>query len=301
MLPQSAVTVGIDVAKDWLDAALPSGKVERFDNSPTAIRRLARWLEKEKIATVGLEPTGGYERAAVALLRAAGLQVLMVDSWRCRQFAKARGTRAKTDPLDARMIREFLLQHPCRPFPEPSQRQSRLTAWVREIGRAEADIRRLQNRDEHSELEPIRQRRQAEIATLRDTVALAEQEIEAILAEDQDLAAKAAIITSVPGLADKTARVVLAELPEIGSLSPDPSPPSAAWPPISGTAARSTGLPTSRPDAPPSNAPATSPPSPPSCTTPGPSSSMPISRPAESPARSPSSPSPGASSSSSTP
>lgn len=219
MLPQSETAVGIDVAKDWLDVAFPEGKVERVDNSAPAIGRLARRLQKEKLQTVGLEPTGGYERAAVALLNAAGLQVRMVDSWRCRQFAKARGTRAKTDPLDARMIREFLLAHPCRPFPQPGVRQSELTAWVREIARAEADIRRLLNRDQHCELEPIRRRHQAEIATLRQTIALAEQEIDAILADEPELAAKAAIITSVPGLGDKTARVLLAECPEIGSLS----------------------------------------------------------------------------------
>ena len=80
------------------------------------------------MTVVGLEPTGGYERLAVAILRSAGLDVRMVDSWRLRQFAKARGTRAKTDQIDARMIRTFVMREQTRPFSEPSQAQTRLTA-----------------------------------------------------------------------------------------------------------------------------------------------------------------------------
>lgn len=100
MLPQNLI-VGIDVSKEWLDVAV-GPKVERIENRAVPIRALANRLAGEGHATVGMEPTGGYERLPLALLRAAGLTVLKVDSWRCRQFAKASGARAKTDPLDAR-------------------------------------------------------------------------------------------------------------------------------------------------------------------------------------------------------
>ncbi|WP_126396738.1 IS110 family transposase [Blastochloris tepida] len=218
--PFATHLVGIDVSKDWLDIAFDDTKVERVDNTPAALQRLARRLVKAGLTTAGLEPTGGYERLAVAVLREAGLTVLQVDSWRCRQFAKACGQRAKSDPLDARIIRAFMLHHPCRPFPEPSQAQSDLTAWVREITRAEADIRRLENRKAHPTLAAITARLDAEIAALRETVAAAEQAIEALIAADPAMDAKAKIITSVPGIANKTARVLLAEAPELGRFTP---------------------------------------------------------------------------------
>jgi transposase len=216
MMPHSVV--GIDVAKDWLDVAI-GDRVKRINNTASALRALADELVAQGVTVVGLEPTGGYERLAVAVLRSAGLDVRMVDSWRLRQFAKARGTRAKTDQIDARMIGIFLMREETRPFPQPSQAQTRLTAWVREVTRAEADIRRLENRRTAAILEPIVARLEAEIAVLKQTVAEAERAIEAIIAEDTELAAKANLIASVPGVGHKTTRVVLAELPELGHLT----------------------------------------------------------------------------------
>lgn len=218
MMPHTEKLVGIDVAKPWLDVAL-GDKVERIANSTAALRSLAARLVARGTLLVGLEPTGGYERLAVRLLREAGLDVRMVDSWRLRQFAKARGTRAKSDPIDARMIRLFLADQETRPFPEPSKRQVRLTAWVREIGRAEADLRRLVSRRAAVALEAIAARIDAEIVALKATIAEAERTIDAIIAEDPELTLKAELISSVGGVGRKTTRVVLAELPELGRLT----------------------------------------------------------------------------------
>lgn len=219
MISRDEAVVGIDVAKEWLDVAI-GGKVERTANSAAALRALADRLVAQGAGQVGLEPTGGYERLAVAILREAGLDVRMVDSWRLRQFAKGRGTRAKSDPIDARMISLFVARETTRPFPEPSHIQVRLTAWVREASRVEADMRRLANRRTAVRLEAIAVRLDAEIAVLKATLAEAEQAIETILAEDAALAAKAGLIASVPGVGPKTTRVILAELPEIGALCP---------------------------------------------------------------------------------
>ena len=217
MIPQEPIA-GIDVAKDWLDVAV-NGQVQRVDNAPPALRRLAARLRKAGVGTVGMEPTGGYERTALAILRGAGLTVLQVDSWRLRQFAKSRGTRTKTDPIDARLIADFLAREPARPFPEWGETQTRLTAWVREVGRAEADIRRLQNRRTGCQEPAIRTRLDAEIAALKDTVRAGEQAIAALLAEQSELAAKADRLETIPGVGTKTVRVLLAELPELGTLT----------------------------------------------------------------------------------
>ena len=216
MITQPTIA-GCDVSKAWLDVAL-GPKLEHIENRAAPLRTLARKLVRAGVTTVGMEPTGGYERLALETFRAAGLRVLQVDSWRCRQFAKAQGTRAKTDPLDARLIAAFLAHHEARPFPEPDESQARLAAWVREIARAEADIRALLNRREHIALEPIRALIEAELASLRQTVAAAEAEVEALLAKDETFRRKAEILDSVPGVGRKTIRVLLAEMPELGRL-----------------------------------------------------------------------------------
>lgn len=208
---------GIDVAKGWLDAAFAE-KRERVDNSTAGIRRLIGLLRRAGVRTVGLEPTGGYERRAVEGLRRAGFDVRMVDSWRLRQFAKARGKRAKTDPLDAGMIAAFLGCEDTRPFPEPDEAAATLRAWVREISRAEADRRRLLNRLESCATPAIAERLRHELDGLQKTIATARLAIDTLIAQDRTRARKAAIMASADGIGAKTVRVLLAEMPEIGSL-----------------------------------------------------------------------------------
>lgn len=215
--------VGIDVSKGWLDIAIPTtpaaaGTVERIDNTAPAILMQIGRLRKAGFTTVGLEPTGGYERLAVSLLRAAGFTVLMVDSWRCRQFAKARGNRAKTDPLDARLIADFLLAHKARPFPEPRAGQEELTLWSREIARAEAALLRLQNRLDHIALSTLRAVIETEMAAIGQTVAQACAAIDALITGDAQFKAKAELLDSMKGVGPKTIRVLLAEMPELGHL-----------------------------------------------------------------------------------
>lgn len=209
--------VGIDVSKGWLDLAV-AGRVERIDNAAPAILAQIGRLRAAGFTSVGLEPTGGYERLAVSLFRAAGFTVLMVDSWRCRQFAKARGKRAKTDPLDARLIAEFLLAHKARPFPEPSARQEELTLWSREIMRAQASLQRLQNRLDHIACQALRRVIEAEMTAIRQTVALAGAAIDELIAADAGFRAKADLLDSMRGIGPATIRTLLAEMPELGHI-----------------------------------------------------------------------------------
>jgi transposase len=217
IMTRTARFVGIDVSKGWLDVAV-AGQVERIANEPVAIRALADRLQEVAPDGIGLEPTGGYERLAVAILREAGFVVLQVDSWRLRQFAKSRGKRAKTDPLDARLIEAYLGENTARPFPDPSQGERELRSWAREIGRAEADIRRLQNRMEGCETTAIEACLKREIEGLRTTVRMAEQEIERLLESLPALKDRHERLLAVPGVGPKTARLLIVELPELGHL-----------------------------------------------------------------------------------
>ena len=75
-----SVYVGIDVAKDHLDAcALPSGEAWRLTNTPEDIDALAARLVSLPVALVVMEGTGGHEHAVAATLAAAGLAVAVVN------------------------------------------------------------------------------------------------------------------------------------------------------------------------------------------------------------------------------
>ena len=114
-------SIGIDISKDQLDAfRLSDGACRAFDNSQAGFRKLRRWLEQTSPVRVVYEPTGPYH-GAFELACSPHLPLCKVNPLQARRFAQARGTRAKTDAVDARMLAAmgaaFALE-PDRPVPD---------------------------------------------------------------------------------------------------------------------------------------------------------------------------------------
>ena len=121
-----AVIVGIDVAKDKLDVAVrPWGERFVVSRDEAGLAALRQRLRELQVAVVGLEATGGYETVVAASLLAAGLPVVVVNPAQVRAFAKAKGKRAKTDPIDAAVIADFIeaTKPDVRPLPDEATRQ----------------------------------------------------------------------------------------------------------------------------------------------------------------------------------
>ena len=98
----SAVVVGIDVGKSHLDvAATHSPTVSRFNNEAEGHSALVEHLQGSQPQLVVMEATGGYEHAVACALQAAGFAVAVINPKQARDFAKAMGTLAKTDRIDA--------------------------------------------------------------------------------------------------------------------------------------------------------------------------------------------------------
>ena len=126
---------GIDVSKDWLDLAC-ADRTERFANDAAGMESLTALLRQHDVDLVVLEATGGYEAAAAAALQAAGLAVAVVNPRQARDFAKAMGVLAKTDKVDARVLRDFanvLARHEKRSqflHEVPDEKRAHLAALV---------------------------------------------------------------------------------------------------------------------------------------------------------------------------
>ena len=101
--------VGIDVSKAQVGRLL-SGLRGRDGPCPTTrpeLRGLIPQIVDLEPALVLLEATGGLELPLVAALAAAALPVVVVNPRQVRDFAKATGTLAKTDTLDAAVLAHF--------------------------------------------------------------------------------------------------------------------------------------------------------------------------------------------------
>ncbi len=107
---------GIDVSKAHLDAAW-GDRLERVANDAEGWDALVAKFKADAIDVVLLEASGGYENGVACALQAAGLAVVVMNPRQARDFAKAMGQLAKTDRVDAHMLRQFaevIARHPER-------------------------------------------------------------------------------------------------------------------------------------------------------------------------------------------
>ena len=112
---QPQVTIGIDIAKDHLDAHLhPAGLVRQFTNDRKGHARLIAWAKPHCPSRIIFEATGAYHRALEMALGQAGLPAVKVNPLQVRRFAEATGKRVKTDLVDAAMLARLM---PCSPVP----------------------------------------------------------------------------------------------------------------------------------------------------------------------------------------
>jgi transposase len=168
---------------------------------------------------VVFERTGGYERALEAALAAAGVSWAVVHSLKVKAFREVQGIKAKTDRIDARLLREFgrdrLNAGKLRLGRPQDVTLDALMARRRQLDRA---LHAEQCRLETAAIGAVQASIERMIAHLEAELAATEVEIAEHEASDPLIALKEAVMCERKGVAIATARSVLAELPEIGRL-----------------------------------------------------------------------------------
>ena len=97
---------GIDVSKQHLDACWDTHEL-RVANDATGWNELIAKFTLADVDLVVVEATGGYERGLVMALQDASVVVARVNPRQSHDFAKSMGVLAKTDKVDARVLRDF--------------------------------------------------------------------------------------------------------------------------------------------------------------------------------------------------
>jgi len=221
-MTQDAVVVGIDVSKDTLDVALlPTGESFSTPNKGKGWGKLVRRLAGRVVAVVAFEATGGYERGLLKALNAARLPAARVNPSRVRDFAKACGTLAKNDRLDARMIARFAASLPPR-LTQPDPVIEALAELVNTRHQLTEEITRATNQAEHAVSALVGRMARRRIRSLKADLQLIEREIAKAIAADPRLASKDALLRTAPGVGPVTSATLLALLPELGQLANRP-------------------------------------------------------------------------------
>ena len=217
-MQESFVEVGVDVAKADLQVATATQNV-RYLNTPAGHRQFILWLRGLGAVRVVLEATGGYERPLVEALQAEKIPVSVVNPRQVRDFARAQGRLAKTDKVDARVLVDYAAALRPKPTLALTSQQKCLTQRVRARSQLIASRGMVHNQLEHL-VDPLARRCLQDMVRAFDTrIERLEKAIAALIAHDPLLCAKRRKIVQVQGVGPTTAALLLAEMPELGTLS----------------------------------------------------------------------------------
>lgn len=213
--------VGVDVSKQHLDVCLGT-EAQRVTNDAAGWNVLTAKFKSAGIDLVVIEATGGYERGLVCALQEAGITVARINPRQSRDFAKSMGVLAKTDRVDARVLRDFadvLARHPDRlkyiTPPMEAHRLELLSMMNRRrqlIAMRAAELNRLQQTtDKHI------------VRSIKRIIKMLDKEISSLDSDadnhlDRHFHEQRKLLEAVKGVGPVALLTLIAALPELGQL-----------------------------------------------------------------------------------
>jgi transposase len=212
--------IGIDVSKAALDVhARPSGQVLHVANDTDGIAALvARVLEWAPTLVV-LEATGGLEHPLAAALAEAHLSVAVVNPRQARDFARATGRLAKSDAIDAAVLAHFAeaIRPQARPLPDAKTHElAELLGRRRQL----LGMRTAENNRLGTVTAPrVRKSVEAHLSWLAKQLEGLDKDLGEAVRNSPVWRVNDDLLQSIPGVGRVVSRALMAELPELGTLS----------------------------------------------------------------------------------
>jgi transposase len=214
--------LGIDIAKLKFNACLinAQGKLKHklFPNTISGFAQLSEWLSKQDVECVHacMEATGTYGEALALFLHQTGHSVSVVNPAAIKAFAGSRLSRTKTDRVDAALIARF-----CQ-----AQEPPLWTPLPQEVRELQALVRRLESLIEMRVAEEnrlssgiavdvVRQSVEELLAHLNEQIKRTEELIRNHIKGHPTLQRQSELLDSIPGVAQTTAALLLAEITDI--------------------------------------------------------------------------------------
>lgn len=216
---------GVDLSKHWFDAATSTGngriRERRFENDAAGHQAFIKWMSgtrSDTVARVVVEATGTYGMdLALALHEHPDTEVMVANPRLVKGFIQALAQRSKTDKADARALLTFAERMVFEPWTPPEPAVLELRALARRIETLTDERAREKNRlaslctsQAHSRL----------VANdIEVNIRHLDRRIDRLIRQALDLVKAHAVLrrahdhlTSVKGIADKSALLILAEV-----------------------------------------------------------------------------------------
>lgn len=215
----SAIVVGIDISKVQLDVAQrPGGPPWTVPHTEAGMATLIEHLRTVRPRMVVLEATGGLEGPLSSALAAAGVPVAIVNPRQVRDFARALGRLAKTDAIDAAVLAEFAEAVRLSPRPLPDAATQALSALVTRR-RQLLEMRTAEQNRLSSAPAGLQRQIRTHVRWLNRQLGDLDKDLSQRIRATPIWRAQDDLLQSVPGVGPGLSRTLLAELPELGTLS----------------------------------------------------------------------------------
>lgn len=237
-----ARTIGVDISKDFLDVAFhPAGEAMRFANDAKGHRALIKQLGAFEVVRVVFEATGAYHRLFERTLAQAGLPMVKVNPRQARRFAEATGKLAKTDRCDAVLLARMGSALALEPRPIVSQTIDEMRELLNARDALIKDRVAALNRQK-TVLSPLLKRQLAHrLRQIDAQIEAIDKQQKKLRSADAQINQRFEILTSIPGLGDVAAGVLIAQMPELGELDQGQAASLAGLAPVAKDSGKTTG------------------------------------------------------------
>jgi len=216
---KSSVNVGVDVGKTYLDVYIYEKQLHfQEENTAKGIQAILKRLAYYKVERLVVEATGRYEFALAEAAYLKELPVCIMKPLSIRRYAGAIGQLAKTDKIDAAIIAEFAAVIKPRPTPQKSKNLIAIKdllarrRQVMEMRTQELNRLKIMGKSLEASCKRI-------IKVLDKEVERLEKSLSEYVDEQSEWSEKRELLISTPGVGKTLVYTLLADLPEIGTLS----------------------------------------------------------------------------------
>jgi transposase len=214
------VHVGVDIAKDSLEVSPFDSKEPVVENTFAGLESLVRRIkELGRPAMVCCEATGGFEHGLVCACLDAGIPVAVVNARRVRRYAQSQGVLAKTDRIDARVIRDYAERSELRLRERRAAWQVQAKALLTRRNELSSMLVQEKNRLGISPDDRVRRSIGEIVAAIRAQIKQIDAELKILVKKNAEFAKSVARICGIKGVGVLSAMALLAFVPELGEVS----------------------------------------------------------------------------------
>lgn len=213
--------LGIDIAKEKFDIYLTcdgESWAGTFENNEEGFKQLRKWLKKRKVKQLHacLEATGRYGEAVAKFLYQQGYAVSMVNPKVISNYAQVQMQRNKTDKLDARLIARYVEREQPDLWEPISEEREVLRALTRRLAALQKGLTAETNRLKAGTHPPqVQESLDDHIAFLKAQIEKVKTQIQEHVDQHPDLKEKQDLLSTIKGIGDHSAAVILGELPPL--------------------------------------------------------------------------------------